>query len=230
MTDQSERLRARSSRSYGKRADPYAEASSPPSDEGGPLIPLDLTRWLFGHQEALAERWREEIRFRADGMDEEVSDLVGEFLHLLTSLLAPGLGAHRSQAEAILQQAAELYGNLGAHRGLAAGEAVEEFQILREVVLRFLFEEIQAGRSSFGEGLRDLLQLNRLIDRGVTYVSVGHTDTLFFSLVHGTGVSGPPTRELLAVVREQVAAIRHDLAEILPSDRIDTSSSSAGRG
>lgn len=190
---------------------------------------MHLTRWLAEHREALAERWREEIRFRTEGMDEEVSELVGEFLHLLTSLLAPGLGTFRAQAEAILQQAAELYGNLGAHRGLAAGEAVEEFQILREILLRFLFEEIQGGRT-FGDGLRDLLQLNRLIDRGVTYVSIGHTDTLFFSLVHGTGVSGSPTRELLEVVRDQVASIHDELAEILPGGRIDASPPSVGRG
>lgn len=175
---------------------------------------MDLASWLLEHEEALAERWREEIGFRTEGMAEEVSELVDEFLGLLTSLLAPGLGAFREQVEAILQQAAELYGNLGAHRGLAAGEAVEEFQILREILLRFLFDEVQRGRS-LGEGLRDLLQLNRLIDRGVTYVSVGHTDTLFFALVHGTGVSGPPTTELLGVVGEQVAAIREELAELL---------------
>lgn len=188
---------------------------------------MDLTHWLLTHREAVAERWREEIRFRAEGMDEEVSGLVGEFLHLLTALLAPGLGAFRAQAEAILQQAAELYGNLGAHRGLAAGEAVEEVQILREILMRLLFEEIQGGTSA-GDGLRDLLQLNRLIDRGVTYVSIGHTDTLFFSLVHGTGVSGPPTRELLAVVRDQVAAIRDELAEILPADPADSSQPPTG--
>jgi hypothetical protein len=117
------------------------------------------------------------------------------------------------QAESVLQQAAELYGNLGAQRGLAAGDAVEELQILREILLRLLHGE--TSRGALSPELRDLLQLNRLIDRAVTYASIGHTDTLFFVLVHGTGASGPPTPELLSAARDQVRAIRGELTEIL---------------
>ena len=175
------------------------------------LTPAELSSWLDEQREAMADRWLLEVRSRSEGIDGELLILIGDFLHLLTSLLAPGLGAFREQVEAILQQAAELYGNLGAHRGLAAGEAVEEVQLLRRVLLRFLYTLLPGGGST-GVSLRDLLQLNRLVDLGVTYASVGHTDTLFFNLFHGTGVSGTLTPELLAEVREQVAGAWDELS------------------
>ena len=175
------------------------------------MTPAELSSWLDEQQEAMAARWLLEVQSRSEDIDGELLLLIGDFLHLLTSVLAPGLGAFREQVEAILQQAAELYGNLGAHRGLAAGEAVEEVQILRRVLLRFLYTLLPGGGSA-RVSLRDLLQLNRLIDLGVTYASVGHTDTLFFNLFHGTGVSGAPTPELLAEVREQVAGAWDELS------------------
>jgi hypothetical protein len=178
---------------------------------------VDLRAWLDAHRTQIADRWREELSSRAELMDSKTSDLVGELLHLLTWLLVPGFGIFRVQAESVLQQAAELYGNLGAHRGLAAGDAVDELQVLREVLLRLLHGE--AVRGAVSPELRDLLQLNRLIDRAVTYASIGHTDTLFFVLVHGTGASGPPTPELLSAVKEQARVIQGELMEILQMEQ-----------
>ena len=181
------------------------------------LTPAELSSWLDERREAMSDRWLLEIRSRSEGIDGALLALIEDFLRLLTALLAPGLGAFREQVEPILQQAAELYGNLGAHRGLASGEAAEEVQLLREVLLRFLYTlPPQAG--SLGVSLRDLLQLNRLIDLGVTYATVGHTDILFFNLFHGTGVSDTPTRELLDEVREQVAGIRAELSLLVPQE------------
>ena len=185
-----------------------------PAQEARQVTPEQLSRWLLEHQEAMAERWFLEVRSRADGMDDEVSGLVQEFLQLLTKFLAPGMGAFRDQIEPVFQQAAELYGNLGAHRGQAAGESVEEFQLLREVVLRFLHNE-GPGEGAEDLGLRELLQLHRLIDQGVTYASIGHTDSLFFNLFHGTGVSDTPTPALLAEVREQVMGLDEELERLL---------------
>ena len=181
------------------------------------LTPAELSSWLEEQREAMAARWLLEVRSRSEGIDGELLVLIGDFLHLFTSLLAPGLGAFRYQVEAVLQQAAELYGNLGAHRGLAAGEAVEEVQLLRGVLLRFLYT-LPPGGGSTRVSLRDLLQLNRLVDLGVTYASVGHTDTLFFNLFHSAGVSGAPTPELLAEVREQVAGVWDELSLLLEGE------------
>ena len=183
------------------------------------LTPAELSSWLEEQREAMAARWLLEVRSRSEGIDGELLVLIGDFLHLLTSLLAPGLGGFRYQIEAILQQAAELYGNLGAHRGLAAGEAVEEVQLLRGVLLRFLYT-LPPGGGSTRVSLRDLLQLNRLVNLGVTYASVGHTDTLFFNLFHSTGVPGAPTPKLLAEVREQVAGVWDELSLLLEGEEV----------
>lgn len=182
--------------------------------ESAPLTPAELSDWLDAHRQAIAERWIVEVRSRAGDVDAAVLPLLEEFLHLLTSFLAPGMGAFRDQAEVLLREAAELYGNLGGHRGQAAGEAVEEFQLLREVLLRFLYLDSPAGGIE-SLGLREFLQLNRLVDVGVTYTSIGHTDTLFFNLFQGTGVTEAPTPEFFETVGDQVAAIRDELDRLL---------------
>jgi len=169
-----------------------------PIQESAPLTPAELSDWLDAHRD----------------VDETVLPLLEDFLHLLAAFLAPGMGAFRDQAEVLFQEAAELYGNLGGHRGQAAGEAVEEFQLLREVLLRFLYLDSPAGGIE-SVGLREFLQLNRLVDVGVTYASIGHTDTLFFNLFQGTGVTGAPTPEFLDTVRDQVGAIREELDRLL---------------
>lgn len=170
----------------------------------------ELHDWLEEHREAIADRWLTEIRSRSEGMDEEELALVGEFLHLLTSFLAPGLGAYREMVENLFQEAATLFGNLGAFRGGAAGEAVEEFQLLREVVLRALYVRSPDELPTL-PGLRDFLQLNRLIDLGVAYTSVGHADTLFFNLLHRTGVPDTPASDFFEKIREQIGGFREEL-------------------
>jgi hypothetical protein len=212
---------ARSNPLPAKEGGVKERSRSLPHPESAPAGPADLGRWLDDRRETIAERWILEIRSRAEALDAEVLGLLEEFAGLVTSMLAPGLGAYREQVERLFQEAATLYGNLGAHRGQAAGEAVEEFQILREVVLRYLYLDPPGGRLE-GVGLRELLQLNRLVDVGVAYASVGHTDTLFFNLFHATGVGGQPSPPILAEVRTQVEAIRDELDRLLEHAQRET--------
>ena len=90
---------------------------------------------------------------------------------------------------------------------MSAGEVIEEFQLLREVILRMMFEVPPAGPLS-GVPLREVLLLNRAIDIGVTQSSVGHTDLLFFSLLHGSGAPEPLDPVELREVRDQIAQLR----------------------
>lgn len=176
------------------------------------LSPEQLVDWLGAQKGALADRWLLEIRSRVETLEPEEEELLAEFLQLLTSFLPRAMGVYRDQVGPVYHQAAELYGHLAAVRGLAAGEAVEEVQLLREVVLRFLYRDPPAAGA--GLGLRELLQLSRLIDRLVTHTSVGHTDTLFFNLFHGNGVPEAATREVLDEVRDQLRALGQELLEI----------------
>ena len=71
----------------------------------------------------------------------EQTPLLDDFLRLLVSMLPAAMGPHRRQLDPVWQSAAELYGSFGVARGLASGEVVEEFQLLREGLIRMLFKE-----------------------------------------------------------------------------------------
>ncbi len=168
--------------------------------------------WLELHREGMADRWLLELRSRVEELDEDEETLLRDFLNLLVGFLPETLGTFKDQVSPLYHQAAELYGHLAAIRGLAAGEAVEEVQLLREVILRFLYRHPPGAGQ--GLGLRELLQLSRLVDQAVTHTSVGHTDTLFFNLFHGTGVPESAGPEILAEVREQLHGLGEELGRL----------------
>lgn len=180
------------------------------------LKPVELARWVEARSEVLAERWLAQVRARDTASGEVLDGLVEPFLRLLVSMLPAALGPLRGHVEPLWVQTAELFGSVGSQRGLAAGEVIEEFQLLREEILREMFTDPPSGE---GErlSLRDVLRLNRVIDLGVTHASVGHTDALFFSLFQGSGVPDAPSEELEAEVEEQLAGLRGELAEALRS-------------
>lgn len=90
-------------------------------------------------------------------------------------------GSMRREIRPIWKRIAEHYGRMGAARGLAAGEIVEEMQYLREVLIRFLAPVLAPMRPRQGMAL--LLRLNQLVDSGVAMAVVGYTDALVATLV-----------------------------------------------
>jgi len=192
---------------------PYSisEASALPARKAEPM---ELADWIEDRLDRLSTRWCEEVRRRGEGMHAEINGLLDEFLALLVSFLPGVLGPYRDQVDPLWRQAAELFGATAARRGLAAGEVIEEFQILREALIRLLYQDPPiSGRARLS--LRDVLRLNRAIDRGVTHASVGHTDALFFSLFEGSGIpDSPPPAELVREVRAQLDAFRSELESI----------------
>ncbi len=182
--------------------------SAPPSSDA-----RHLGDWLEGHREFLAKYWFEEILHRVS-VDQEMERILGRFLDFLTCMIPGSLDYRRSVVDPVWKRAAELYGTFGAQRGLAAGDVVEEFQIVREAVVRTLFK---APPVRFGTSLSlsDSLRLNRFLDSGVTHASIGHTDGLFFALFHGNGVPSVPTAEVIAEVEEQLASLEAEWASEL---------------
>lgn len=168
-----------------------------------------LKNWLLLHSESLTEYWLDEVLSRTStnpGMER----LLGRFLRLLVAMLPRAVGHDRAHVAPLWRRAAELYGSLGAQRGLAAGDVVEEFQILREGVIRLLFQMPLAGRDAH-LSLTDALQVNRFLDSGVTHASIGYTDALFFAMFQGSGVPKVPTKELVSEVEEQLRAVEEEL-------------------
>ena len=177
------------------------------------LEPIELARWLEERHDRIRDRWLSDVQSRDSGWSPAVEALTVEFFDLFLDMLPHGLGPFKDQVEPIWVQAAELFGSMAAKRGLAAGEVIEEFQILRDAVIRFLYAEPPVA-GPLRISLRDLLRVNRFVDRGVTQASVGHTDALFFALFQGVGVSEGLTDETVAEIRNQLDVIRGEFRQV----------------
>ncbi len=190
------------------RSSVKSEYPSPGTTHPSPS--MHLGEWLELQRGFLTVFWFEEILHRVR-MEPEMERVLERFLQLLTRMIPGALDHRRSAVDPVWKRAAELYGSLGAQRGLAAGDIVEEFQIVREAVVRILF---QAPPTRYGAAvsLSDALRLNRFLDSGVTHASIGHTDGLFFALFQGSGVSTVPTAKLVAEVEEQLESLEEEWA------------------
>lgn len=144
-----------------------------------------------------------------DGLEELLDFFMDLFLDLLPGLMGP----YREQLDPLWNQTAELFGSMACNRGLAAGEAVEEAQILREGILRILYQDPPLTPAG-AMGLREVLRLNRAVDQLVTYTSVGHTDALFFALFQGSGVPERLSDDVRYELRTQLEAIRRAFDEL----------------
>jgi len=194
---------------------PPAQTPVPVDRPARRIKPVELAAWVEMRILRITQRWFREVQNRYDPGTRGVNGLLEEFLGLLAGFLPGMLGPYRDQVEPLWTRSCELYGVVAAKRGLAAGEVIEEFQILREVVIRLLYQDPPLS-GSVRVSLREILRLNRAIDMGVTHASVGHTDALFFSLFEGSGIPDqPPAAELVEEMRRQLAAIRAELTQIL---------------
>lgn len=174
------------------------------------LAPLELAEWLEARVDSVAERWTEAIAERSAGRTVLLDRVAPRFTALLVRFLPWMLGPYRETIEPLWIRASELFGQVAARRRLAAGEVIEEFQVLREAVIRLMWADPPAVNSS-RTALREALRLNRILDRGVTQASVGHTDALFFALFQGSGVPEHLTDDVRYELRNQLQAIRKEL-------------------
>jgi len=180
----------------------------------GRIDPVELARWLERHRAWLAERWLADLARRGMRPQGEGRTILEEFVPALVGFLPAFLGPYRDQVRPLWLQATELYGSLAAMRGLAAGEVVEEFQLLREQIVRLFYAQPPV-RDLDRLSLRDVLQINRVVDDGVAHASVGHTDALFFALFQGSGVPSALSGDQAGKVREQLATIRGEFLDLM---------------
>ena len=169
-----------------------------------------LEQWLHRQRDFLSRHWFDEVRHRGS-LAPEFEPILRRFLEVLTAMVPEAVGSHQAHVAPLWRETAELYGSMGAQRGLAAGEVVEEFQVLREAVIRLFFRTPPTRRDG-ALSLADALRLNRFLDAGVTHASIGHTDALFFALLQGSGVPKIPTAELVTDVEEQLRHIKEELS------------------
>jgi hypothetical protein len=176
-----------------------------------------LKHWLEGQMGPIAHRWQAEIRIREDRRGDDGDGFLNNFLQHLVSFLPSCLGEHRQAAGEVWQLATHLYGSLALRRGLAAGEVVEELQLLREMVLRLLLES-PPGLLHDSLLSRDVLVLNRIFDLGVVRAGVAYVDDLFFAHLQGSGIPEGVTPDVVAEIGAALEGFRIDLGTTDPSD------------
>ncbi len=123
-------------------------------------------------------------------------------------------GPHRREADGLWLSASEWYGRTAALRGLAAGEIVEEFQYLRELVIRHLSELVilLVPRQSMAA----ILRLNRLVDTGTAHAVVGYTDALVESLLERQGIPLGAHETEESEVEDRLSQLEAEFAQLMP--------------
>lgn len=123
-------------------------------------------------------------------------------------------GPHRREADGLWLSASEWYGRTAALRGLAAGEIVEEFQYLRELVMRHLSELVilLVPRQSMAA----ILRLNRLVDTGTAHAVVGYTDALVESLLERQGIPLGAHETEESEVEDRLSQLEAEFAQLMP--------------
>lgn len=178
-----------------------------------PSLPR-VDEWLAGEVEALGTYWYREVVRRGGVTEPAVRTILRDLTGFMASMVPASVSVERKAVLDVCCRTAALYGSLGCLRGLAAGEVVEEIQILREAILRVVFSE-PAVLIGADLKLREALRINRFVDELVTQASVSHTDDLFFQLLEGNGVPSTPTPDLLAEIKDQLKNLMIEAEDFL---------------
>jgi hypothetical protein len=181
------------------------------SDVRAPQPALAETgRVILELRDDLVAQWARWIASRASTEASVPRPTLERELGLLLECMAAMIGPLRREATPTWNHLAEHYGRVGAMRGLAAGEVVEELQYLRELMIRELAPKVWRGRPR--QGLAITLRLNRLLDRAVSIAVVGYTDMLIATLFAHNGVPAPDGGYDAAEMERQLAEFEHELA------------------
>jgi hypothetical protein len=176
---------------------------------------VTLKSWLESQGKNVAERWIQELRLSPESQTSGGEGLLEELVYHVVSFLPACLGGSRERAMEVWQHAAHLYGSLGVRRGLAAGEVVEELQLLRGVILRLYLLDFVPRASQEGVGPppshMEFMALNRILDRGVSRASVSYLDDLFFTHLQGSGVAKGIDKGFEKEILNQLAGFRDEL-------------------
>jgi len=173
----------------------------------------EFTAWLEERVASLRMLWVQEIAARGLGQGRIDDAVLHRFARQLVEMLPMMLGPHRDQILPLWIRGFELFGAVAAKRGLAAGEAIEEVHLLRELVIRDLYRDPPMG-GTVPLSLREVLRLNRALDRAVTHASVGHTDALFGEFFEAEGAALLRGEDIAAEVAEQLDGIGTDVGLI----------------
>jgi hypothetical protein len=138
---------------------------------------------------SLVDQWHAWIVDREAGGRVLADGELRRILCLTVSLMGHMTGPLRREARETWLAATELFGRLAEARALSAGEVVDEFQHLRELLIVELGDLIVAMPAR--QQMPTVLRVNRVCDLGVANAVVGYTDALVAKMFSKDGVPVP---------------------------------------
>ena len=170
---------------------------------------LTVGKVMAEHREAVVREWADWLTVRVSSALPIPRDTVERELKLLYDVLTESVGPMRRAVTEVWHHACEHYGRIGAARGLAAGEIVEEIQYLRELLTRRVGPLLTTLRQR--QAMAIILRLNAVLDKGIAVAVVGYTDALVAALFTQNGVPAPEgatdTGDILRQVEELEAEL-----------------------
>ena len=177
-----------------------------PGRHSAPTL-LAVGRSIAAAKDELVVGWSRWIAEREPGGRTLENGELRRTLHLIVDLLELMTGPLRREGRETWFAATELYGRLAEARGLSAGEVVEEFQYLRELLIVELGDLIVALPAR--QQLPVVLRVNRVCDVGVANAVVGYTDALVAKMFSKDGVPVPTADDVLELLG-QLHALEED--------------------
>jgi hypothetical protein len=174
---------------------------------------LAAGRVIVELRDAMVTQWADWLGDRITAAPTIPRPTLEREFRLLLDVVSEMVGPLRREVNTIWFKACEHYGRVASARGLAAGEVVEEFQFLRELLTRNLAPVLAAMRAR--QGMAIMLRLNRVIDKGIAVAVVGYTDALVATLFAQNGVPTPGAEYDRAEVERQLDALEQELNSLV---------------
>jgi len=135
---------------------------------------------MADHRDAVVQEWADWLTSRVSSAIPIPRSTIERELRLLFDILIESVGPMRRSIDEVWHHVCEHYGRVGAARGLAAGEIVEEIQYLRELLTRRIGPVLTTLRQR--QAMAIILRLNTILDKGIAVAVVGYTDALVATL------------------------------------------------
>ncbi len=175
-----------------------------------------VAQLLSEQRDPIHSEWSDWIAKRLESAPHIRRDTIDRQLRLLVELVTVMTGPRRREANGLWLSASEWYGRTAALRGLAAGEIVEEFQYLRERLIRQLSELVTTLVPR--QSMAAVLSLNRLVDTGTAHAVVGYTDALVESLLERQGIPLGAHETEESEVEDRLAQLEGEFAQLMSTN------------
>lgn len=173
---------------------------------------MAASRVIFDLRDEMVTQWADWLGDRMQTSTTIPRPIIERELRLIIELLGEMVGPVRRETKPVWLHACEHFGRLAAARGLAAGEVVDEMQFLRELLIRNLAPVLAAMRPR--RAMAIMLQLNRVLDKGIGVTVVGYTDALVATIFAQNGVPGPGAAVDADEVSRQLEQLEGELAAV----------------